>query len=136
MAGKRFYKVTLTDEERGLLRTMLSSGKAAARKLNHARLLLYADEALEHVGWEPDLLDTRGVILTRLGKLDEAIKDLESAASAMPSGPVYYHLAKAYRKQGRGDEFRKARDRAKQAGLRPEQLQPSERWEWDDIMTQ
>ena len=95
-----------------------------------------ADEALEHVGWEPDLLDTRGVILTRLGKLDEAIKDLESAASAMPSGPVYYHLAKAYRKQGRGDEFRKARDRAKQAGLRPKQLQPSERGEWDDIMTQ
>jgi tetratricopeptide (TPR) repeat protein len=95
-----------------------------------------ADEALEHVGREPDLLDTRGVILTRLGKLDEAIKDLESAASAMPSGPVYYHLAKAYRKQGRGDEFRKARDRAKRAGLRPEQLQPSERGEWDDIMTQ
>lgn len=45
MAGKRIYKVTLTDEERDLLRAMLSSGKAAARKLNHARLLLYADEA-------------------------------------------------------------------------------------------
>ena len=93
-----------------------------------------ADEALEHVGREPDLLDTRGVILTRLGKLDEAIKDLESAASALPSGPVYYHLAKAYRKQGRGDEFRKARDRARQAGLRPEQLQPSERGDWNDII--
>lgn len=47
MAGKRTYKVTLTDEERDLLRTMLSSGKAAARKLNHARLLLYADESAD-----------------------------------------------------------------------------------------
>jgi transposase len=47
VAGKRIYKVTLTDEERDLLRTMLSSGKAAARKLNHARLLLYADEAAD-----------------------------------------------------------------------------------------
>jgi transposase len=47
VAGKRFYKVTLTDEERDLLRMMLSSGKAAARKLNHARLLLYADEATD-----------------------------------------------------------------------------------------
>jgi hypothetical protein len=47
VAGKRRYKVTLTDEERDLLRTMLSSGKAAARKLNHARLLLYADEAAD-----------------------------------------------------------------------------------------
>jgi transposase len=47
VAGKRTYKVTLTDEERDLLRTMLSSGKAAARKLNHARLLLYADESTD-----------------------------------------------------------------------------------------
>jgi transposase len=45
VAGTRIYKVTLTDEERDLLRAMLSSGKAAARKLHHARLLLYADEA-------------------------------------------------------------------------------------------
>src|SRR5262249_10141463 len=45
MAGKRTYKVTLTDEVRDLLRSMLSSGKAAARKLGHARLLLLADEA-------------------------------------------------------------------------------------------
>jgi transposase len=47
VAGKRTYKVTLTDEERDLLRTMLSSGKAAARKINHARLLLHADEAVD-----------------------------------------------------------------------------------------
>lgn len=47
MAGKRTYKVTLTDEERGLLRTLVSSGKAAARKLIHARLLLFADEATD-----------------------------------------------------------------------------------------
>jgi transposase len=47
MAGNRLYKVTLTDEERELLRSMLSSGKAAARKLNHARLLLFADKAAD-----------------------------------------------------------------------------------------
>lgn len=44
MAGRRTYKVTLTDQERDCLHAMLSSGKAAARKLNHTRLLLYADE--------------------------------------------------------------------------------------------
>ena len=47
MAGKRTYKVTLTDEERDLLQSMLSTGKAAARKLNHARLLLFADEVAD-----------------------------------------------------------------------------------------
>ena len=39
------YKVTLTAEERGELRAMISKGKADARKLAHARILLQADEA-------------------------------------------------------------------------------------------
>lgn len=38
------YRVTLTDEERAELQQMVSSGKAAARKLTHARILLLADE--------------------------------------------------------------------------------------------
>lgn len=42
MPGERQYKATLTEDEREQLRKMLTSGKAA-RKLNHARILLYAD---------------------------------------------------------------------------------------------
>ena len=38
------YKVTLTDEEREALDHPVSAGKAAARKLAHARVLLLADE--------------------------------------------------------------------------------------------
>jgi transposase len=41
MADK--YVVTLTKEERGDLHKLVSSGKAAARKLTHARILLLAD---------------------------------------------------------------------------------------------
>jgi hypothetical protein len=37
------YRVTLTGEERGELRQLVSAGKAAARKLTHARILLLAD---------------------------------------------------------------------------------------------
>src|SRR3954469_9494905 len=39
------YRVTLTAEERSGLEQMIGSGKAAARKLAHARILLKADEA-------------------------------------------------------------------------------------------
>jgi transposase len=39
------YRVTLTPEERCELERMVRSGRAAARKLNHARILLKADEA-------------------------------------------------------------------------------------------
>src|SRR4030042_4303339 len=40
---KKKYIVTLTQEERAVLQAMLSRGKAAARKLVHARILLKAD---------------------------------------------------------------------------------------------
>jgi len=40
---KKKYIVTLTQEERRMLREMVSRGKAAARKLTHARILLKAD---------------------------------------------------------------------------------------------
>jgi len=39
------YRVTLTTEERGELGRMVSRGKADARKLAHARILLQTDEA-------------------------------------------------------------------------------------------
>ncbi len=37
------YIVSLTDAERGLLQKLVSSGRGAARKLLHARILLLAD---------------------------------------------------------------------------------------------
>lgn len=88
------------------------------------------NEAIEKIGPQPHVLDTRGVILTRLERLDEAIKDLETSARALPTGPIYFHLARAYQKKGRTDDFRKYRDLARAAGLAPDQLQPSERDEW------
>src|SRR5512144_3373335 len=38
------YRITLTAEEREVLGRMIARGKAAARKLAHARVLLQADE--------------------------------------------------------------------------------------------
>src|SRR2546421_4596991 len=40
------YRVTLTTEERADLDQLVSRGKAAARKLTHARILLLADDSL------------------------------------------------------------------------------------------
>lgn len=48
---KKKYIVTLTDEERQTLQEMLSRGKAAARKLTHARILLKADAPPGGPGW-------------------------------------------------------------------------------------
>ena len=47
------YRVTLTDEERQLLQAMIAAGKAAAKALAHARILLKADQADGGPAW-PD----------------------------------------------------------------------------------
>jgi transposase len=49
------YKVTLTVEEREQLRELIAAGKASAKKLAHARILLKADAA----GGGPDWDDAR-----------------------------------------------------------------------------
>lgn len=48
------YRVTLTDEERAQLRQMISAGKAAARKLTHARILLKADAGEGGPNWKDE----------------------------------------------------------------------------------
>ena len=48
---KKQYVVTLTEEERKVLQEMLSRGKAAARKLTHARILLKANAVPEGPDW-------------------------------------------------------------------------------------
>jgi transposase len=47
------YKVTLEAEERQHLHDLIAAGRAAARKLVHARILLKADAAAGGPGW-PD----------------------------------------------------------------------------------
>jgi transposase len=49
---KKKYIVTLTPEERQMLQMMLSRGKAAARKLVHARILLKADASPGGPNWD------------------------------------------------------------------------------------
>jgi len=49
---KKKYIVTLTGAERRMLQAMLSRGKAAARKLMHARILLKADASPDGPNWD------------------------------------------------------------------------------------
>ena len=51
---KKKYKVTLTEVERRSLQEVLSRGKAAARKLMHARILLKADASPGGPAWSDE----------------------------------------------------------------------------------
>jgi len=50
------YVVTLTDQEREGLETMLAKGRAAARKLTRARILLKADQGAGGPAWTDEAI--------------------------------------------------------------------------------
>lgn len=50
------YSVTLTEAEQEELRQLIHKGKAAARKLLHARILLKADASEGHEGWTDEAI--------------------------------------------------------------------------------
>ena len=50
------YRVRLVDEERAYLEHLLSAGKAAARTLTHARILLKADEGPAGPCWADEAI--------------------------------------------------------------------------------
>jgi len=75
-------------------------------------------------------MDTRGVILTRLNRLDEAINQLELCLRKEPVGHRYLHLARAYQKAGKLEQYQGALTRARELGVNPAALGPKEREEF------
>jgi transposase len=86
------YHVTLTPEERASLEAMVTTGKAAARKLAHARVLLRADEADGGPGWADaaiaDALDVGAATVARVRQrfVEEG---LDAALVPRPTSRVY-----------------------------------------------
>src|SRR5947209_17672853 len=83
------YKVTLTTEERQQLSDLIAAGKAAARKLAHARVLLKADAAPGGPAWTDDRIaeavevDPRTVERVRQRFVEQG---LEAALVRKPQG--------------------------------------------------
>ncbi|GER91819.1 hypothetical protein KDW_59810 [Dictyobacter vulcani] len=56
------YSIQLDAEQRKLLESMLTGGKASARSQTHARILLKADQGEHGAGWEDQqIAETLGV---------------------------------------------------------------------------
>ncbi len=86
------YHVTLTPEERGELERMISAGKAAARKLTHARILLKADEAEGGPGWtDVQIAEALDVGLSTVWRVRQRFVEegVDVAITPKPSARVY-----------------------------------------------
>jgi uncharacterized membrane protein len=92
------YHITLTDTERSLLRQMVSSGKAAARKLTHARVLLLADASAEGPAkLDDDIQRALGVGLSTIHRVRQrfVLQSFEAALHPRPS-PARPHKVKIH----------------------------------------
>jgi tetratricopeptide (TPR) repeat protein len=93
------------------------------------------DRAFQSLGTRiPELLDTRGVILDRLGRPEEAITTIEEALVAQPNKAIYhFHLARALDAVGRADDARSSMSKALELGLTADDVEPTEREEFDRL---
>jgi transposase len=83
------FRVTLTDEERCVLRKMVSSGKGAARKLLHGRILLQADASPEGMGYPDDAIaKALDVSLSTIHRVRQQFVEESFEAALNPRRPM------------------------------------------------
>jgi len=88
------YMVTLTDDERSLLRQMISNGSEKARKLTHARILLKADVSEGGPGWLDEQISTAlEVSLATIHRTRRAFVE-EGLEAALNRRPQQRHRAR------------------------------------------
>jgi transposase len=77
------YRVTLTEDERSMLTTLISSGTAPVRTVTHARILLKADQAEGGPGWTDEAIrDALDVGLSTIARVRERLVE-ESLDAAL-----------------------------------------------------
>lgn len=83
------YRVALTAEERAGLEQLISTGKSAARKLTHARILLLADEWQGQAYTDTEIVSALGVSLRTIERVRQRLvtEGFEAALEHRPQPP-------------------------------------------------
>jgi transposase len=83
------YRVTLTAEERAELECLVSVGKAAARRITHARILLLADASTGNGRPDEDIVTALGVGLRTIERVRKRLvtEGFQAALDHKPQPP-------------------------------------------------
>src|SRR5262249_41903499 len=108
----------------------------AERPADRAEALRLIDDAINIAGKDPGLLDTKGAILVYAGRSREAVPFLESAIREAEADPRHhFHLALAYRDQGKTEEARSQLRTALDRQLGAQILTPTDQRLLGDLRT-
>jgi len=92
------------------------------------KALEYIERAIELLGPQGPLLDTKGMILIYNDRIDEAIPYLEQAVKAPPPDPLHQlHLAAAYYRAGSLEKAKAAFDVAREGKVSDQQLNATDK---------
>jgi len=140
------HRQGLYEEEAALYRSILAHQAGHPVALNNlwwvlsedlhrpAEAIRSIDELIRDVGTSPEAPCTHSVILVRLGRVPEAIRDLGAVARRNPSARCSYYLALAYRKAGRDSDSHRSLIAARQAGPTVATLDPPQRAEYESLV--
>lgn len=93
--------------------------------------LQYIDKAIELAGPEGALLDTRGMIFVRMGKLTEAITDLKLAVEKAPDANHWLHLGYAQHQAKNSTDAARSWQKAK--GLKEDDLTADDKQQYTTL---
>jgi tetratricopeptide (TPR) repeat protein len=122
--AEKLYEQVIQQEPSNVTALNNLAWLTALRNGDKNKALDLINRAIGLGGPNPELLDTRGVINTKLGNGKNAIEDLTRASDLDPrgKGPKYFHLAQAYLQAGDKQAAAKSLEKARAQGLKPDGL--------------
>lgn len=124
--AEKLYKAVLREEPGNVVALNNLAWLLAQRQQNGAEAKPLIETAVQVVGRQPHLLDTRGLVHLALGQNEAAVSDFQEAVKDSPNPTRLFHLARAYHRAGDKDTAARVLREAAQLGLRPEKLHPIE----------
>lgn len=99
---------------------------AVINKDSSPQALESIQHAIDRAGPIPSLIDTRGLVHLAAGRVNEAIRDLETVTQVDQNPRYYFHLALAYERTGNTPKQVAAIDAATRLRLQKSMLHPGE----------
>ena len=116
--AEKLYREVLTGNPRNPLALNNLAWLLAFQGGKAPEALELVNRRMEITGPSASVLDTRGIILLKLGRDEEAVQCFTDAAAQNPTAVFYFHLAEALKGAGRPNEAEKSWLKAKELGFK------------------
>lgn len=134
--AERIYREVLRHDDRNVLALNNLAALLAFRDKPDREALSFIERAIGVSGPVPGLLDTRAIVYLSQGQWEQAARDLEDVVSLEAAPASYLRLARAYLMAGDRRQAQAALRKARQSGVRLDDLHPLERPVYGEVLHQ